>query len=120
MELKGGDKFAIDSEVFTVNAGEKLLALSAPASRMAGDTAQLQFHSDEVGDINVVVIKNSPIIEPGVNFGVIYINDSTTASEFAQYLTEALNNRYADAAACAQSVEDDILTEQRIDVNRQL
>ena len=105
-----GDKFAIDSEVFTVNAGEKLLALSAPASRMAGDTAQLQFHSDEVGDINVVVIKNSPIIEPGVNFGVIYINDSTTASEFAQYLTEALNNRYADAAACAQSVEDDILT----------
>lgn len=110
LNVFSGDQIAIDNEIFTFNTGEKVLVYSNPASRMSGNMTVLQFQSPEVGTINVNVFKATDYQEPGVQNMNIYITDSTTASEFAEYLTEALNNQYADIASCAQQIEDDILT----------
>ncbi|MBR5160249.1 MAG: hypothetical protein IKW80_01375, partial [Thermoguttaceae bacterium] len=110
LNVFSGDQIAIDNEVFTFNAGEKVLVLSAPASRMSGNMSVLQFQSPDVGTININVFKATAYQEPGVQNTSIYITDSTTASEFAEFLTEALNNASADVASCAQWVEDNLLT----------
>ena len=110
LNVFSGDQIAIDNEIFTFNTGEKVLVYSNPASRMSGNMTVLQFQSPDAGTINVNVFKATDYQEPGVENMNIYITDSTTASEFAEYLTEALNNQYADIASCAQQIEDDILT----------